>query len=131
MPKPSKATEKWFDLAMKTAALSTVKGYQHGAVIVANSRPLVLGINSHCTHPRSFSPWTQHAEFSAIIKVGTDFLHDRRTTLFSARIGPGGIPRMSKPCSKCMRWIREANIRKVVWWDRNSEQIEIANVRDL
>lgn len=83
-----------------------------------------------CSHPL-FSPWSQHAEFDAIIRAGIDNLTTKKTTLYSARVGADGRALMSKPCSHCMEWIRKARIRKVVWWDRDTQRIEIANTKDL
>jgi deoxycytidylate deaminase len=124
---------KLFELAMTTAAISEVRGYYHGAVITRGSRVLAQGINTKKkTHPLAHSRWTQHAEFSVIMRLGLDYLREQgKTILYSARRGPGGVPRMSKPCKNCMNWILEAGIDQVVYWDRASKEIQVRKVKDL
>ena len=54
-----------------------------------------------------------HAEITALKSCGTTPI--KGGTLYVARVGSAGDPRMSKPCPACQDALRKAGIKKVVF----------------
>ena len=105
---------KNFELAARIARLSSARN-RHGAVIACGGNVLSLGVNSSKTHTRSNAPSRQiHAELAALIANRTDV---QGATLYSARVLRNGKLGVSKPCAYCALLLREAGIRRVVYFD--------------
>lgn len=128
MSEISDTDRRWFDLAMKTAELSSCQ-FKHGAVITFKRKPISVGCNipkmSHSVrrlirgakynqtaeNRRNRSDQI-HAEVVAILKARCDL---RGTTLYSARYRPRGFMGDSCPCDSCSQIISLSGIRCVVY----------------
>lgn len=106
---------RWYNLAVKTAALSDCR-YKMGSVIVGKGgNVLSLGHNilrSHSAHA-DWPDWVVsiHSEHSAILRANCDI---RGSTIYVARLGGNQI---SKPCPHCVECIKIAGIRTIVYSD--------------
>lgn len=107
---------RWYDLAMKTAALSQCR-YRIGSVIIGKgSNVLSLGVNvlkSHSDHIH----WphhviSTHSEHNCIRHARHRNIDLRGTVIYVARDGGNMI---GKPCDKCMEYIYIAGIKTVVY----------------
>lgn len=104
---------RWYNLAVKTAALSTCR-YKMGSTIIGKGgNVLSLGHNilkSHSVH-QDWPDWVVsiHAEHSAILRANCDI---RGSTIYIARLGGNQI---SKPCPHCLECIYTAGIRHIVY----------------
>ena len=102
--------------ASRLASMSTCR-FKHGAVIVKGGRVLAVGVNAY-TSSLSLTDILEkegrsiHAEAAAIKAMGGSA---KGATIYVARINRLGEPRMSKPCNACMKLIKEAEIKKVVY----------------
>jgi deoxycytidylate deaminase len=96
---------------------------RHGAVIVRKGMPISSGWNKNKTHPAAVVYYSGniHAELAAIIGVnkqdlaGTDIYVARRMRSQGEPLG------MSKPCKECRKMIRQANIKRIYYTDRQGE----------
>lgn len=103
--------------AKKVASLSTCK-FKHGAVVVRGGRVLSVGVNSYRNFPMDFSVMPRdsssvHAEEAALAVLGGK--DARGATMFVARVNNIGEERMSRPCSRCMRRLRKAGIKRIIY----------------
>ena len=102
----------------KEVARTSTEPRKHGCVIALGSRVLSVGVNSRRNHPGVCSePESQasfHAEVAALRALHTtvDF---SRLSLYSARVGIAGEPRLAKPCPACALAISLLGIRDVHW----------------
>jgi deoxycytidylate deaminase len=119
--KLSNKQRKMLNLAAKVAETSELS-QQHGAVIVKSGRVISVGVNKWrnksfvtITHPHP-SPHSlalsYHAEIDALNRAG-DGLNG--AIIYIARINTDKAHRFSRPCKNCMRAIREAGIKKIVY----------------
>lgn len=115
-------------MAMNVAKTSKHEKWQLGAVLTRGSTFLSSAPNKF-RNP----PWvnhlqaTRHAEMEAVRKSlnGT-----RGTTIYVARADKNGLPRMARPCHRCMKGLYLAGVREVVYTtDDGSYAVE--RVKDL
>lgn len=90
---------------------------KHGAVIVKGGRVISIGINKNRNHPTIVSSehikthCSVHAEVDALRKVK----NAKGATIYVARVNKRGQDRLSRPCDRCHKAIKDAGIRKVVY----------------
>ena len=108
--------QKGIKAAINAAHFTNYSRYRVGAAIYIGNRLISIGWNQRKTHPkqRSIFRWT-HAEMSAII--GTNKHDLTRSTIYVARITPGGDVKMAKPCIDCQRILRAAGIKNIIFTD--------------
>lgn len=112
---------RWYNLALKTAALSDCR-YKLGAAIIGKgSNVLSLGANvlkSHTDHI-NWPDWvvSTHAEHVCIRHARHRNIDLRGTVMYIARQGGNEI---SRPCNKCMEYIYLAGIRTIVYSSGNN-----------
>jgi len=113
---------------MRVAKTSKHEKWQLGAVLTRGSTFLSSAPNKFRNHPWiSHLHATRHAEMEAVRKClnGT-----RGSTIYVARVDKNGLPRMARPCPKCMNALYHAGVREVVYTtDEGSYKIE--RVKDL
>lgn len=93
----------YFEIALKEALKSEIT-HKHGCVIKKkNGKILAKGHNRYIlTNKKRFKCYKSiHAEVDVINKCRSINLEN--TILYVVRIGKNGIPRYSKPCSKCQK----------------------------
>lgn len=116
-PKLSSRDVSSFDLAIKVAGNSECR-YAHGAVIRRGKTILSVACNKLKTHPvqRRYSSHvcSVHAEIRSIILAKGDVTG---AVCYSARVKPGGVWAISKPCDTCWQLLIEAGIKEVVYYD--------------
>lgn len=121
---------RWYNLALRTAALSNCR-YQLGAAIIGKGgNVLSLGSNilkSHTDH-KHWPSWvvSTHAEHVCIRHARHRDIDLRGTTMYIARLGGNEI---SKPCIMCAEYIYLAGIRTIVYNDGNNlRKVKVANL---
>lgn len=107
----------FFRLCKKAASKSNYETHKLGAIIVKNGKPVSVGWNKKTTHPLStYRFQNQHAEFHAIIKSPVDV---SGATIYLYREDRDGNLATSKPCSICEEFLRQKNIKRVVYTTYN------------
>lgn len=95
---------------------------RHVAVIAKAGRILAVGRNRNKTHPESITLDENgdrilksiHAELDAIFKVKNKE-QLRGATIYVARLGRGGDPGMSCPCTMCQALIGKYGLKRAVF----------------
>jgi deoxycytidylate deaminase len=96
--------------------------HRHVAVIAKAGRILAVGRNRNKTHPESITLdengdrilKTIHAELDAIFKVKNKE-QLKGATIYVARLGRGGDPGMSCPCTMCQALINRYGLKRAVF----------------
>lgn len=105
---------EWLERALEVAKNAKFVSHKMGAIVVKSGKMLSsahnLGCIEHVTIPNLHS---KHAERRALKPFKSNYTG---ATLYVAREGKS----MSRPCSKCMVLIKAAGIRKVVYFDWDS-----------
>ena len=96
--------------------------HRHVAVIAKAGRILAVGRNRNKTHPESITLDENgdrilksiHAELDAIFKVKNKE-QLKGATIYVARLGRGGDPGMSCPCTMCQALINRYGLKRAVF----------------
>lgn len=103
--------QKYFDLAVRLARLSTHPRTRVGAVIVRRGVVLGVGCNLYRTHPRSTTPHRRiHAELKAVLNAGCDITD---SDVYTVRLTKRGDLACAFPCPACESLLREGAVRNV------------------
>lgn len=103
-------------MATRIAETSEVP-QRHGAVIVKSGRVLAVGVNKWRNrniknNDLEYNPHlTYHAEIDALNR----FADVEGATIYIARVDKKGEPRFSRPCSRCLKALKDAGIKKIVY----------------
>jgi deoxycytidylate deaminase len=116
-------------LAVRTAKTSLFPRFRHGAVIENGGRVLSKGVNV----PKPRSPnisCSTHAEAVVLKRMLTVLARKKETDsfeLYVARVDKTDNIAFSRPCSKCMKMLRDSGIIDVVHFTTNDgwKSIEI------
>lgn len=85
-----------------------------GAVVVVAGRAKT-GHNRYRNPPHiSYLDSSVHAEVSALRRAVRG---GRNGTIYVARLGARGRLLPSFPCRRCVPKLREAGVKRIVWWD--------------
>jgi deoxycytidylate deaminase len=104
---------------MKVAESSDCS-HRHGAVVVKSGRVLSVGTNRFRNDPEFVESdvidgrgtiFSVHAEVNALSRVKDA----RGATIYVARVGGNGEPRLSAPCSFCRIRIKDRGINTIVY----------------
>lgn len=82
-----------------------------------------MGVNKRTNDPyfhKDLHWLSEHAEMAALRRCK----RTKGATIYVARINSRGQQRMSKPCPKCMRLIKQAGIKRVVYTIESSIDIK-------
>jgi len=95
-----------------------------GAVVLWNGKVVGKGFNkkeSHAWLKRKYGHYSKHAECVSLMRAS------KGDTLIVVRILKNGEFSCSKPCEKCMKFIRDYGIKKVYYidWDLELKEIKI------
>jgi deoxycytidylate deaminase len=98
-----------FHVAKAAAQLSPLKP-KLGACVVKGGRVLGIGYNRYGS--TKSTPWSRHAEMTAILSAG-----DCKGAVIYVYRGHGktGEPMLAKPCRACEEAIRLAGIKRVIY----------------
>lgn len=108
-------TVGWYlDGASNAAEHSDCWQHQVGAVI--DTKLPIYGCNIRKTHPK-FPTRSIHAEMKVLLECARRGVRTRGRTMFVSRPSASGVRRMSKPCSSCMHFLKEAGIVGVYYTD--------------
>lgn len=115
----SRTQKSFLNLAQKAAGASECV-QRHGAVVVRGGSVLSIGVNkwrndvalaNDMMDDGRSADVSVHAEIDALSRVS----NPAGATIYVARINKSGEPRLSKPCNRCAKALREAGITKVVY----------------
>lgn len=98
--------------------------YRLGAVVVSKKRITGKGFNKTKTHPflhKKYAYRSIHAECDAAMKAASG------DTLIVVRIGKKGNLTCSRPCEKCMRFIKDYGIKTIYYsdWDGSMKELKV------
>lgn len=112
--------------AIKLAKGNPVQGLPKMAALIYDGKRLVgAGINSRKTHPLQ-SKFSKHPEAICIHAEIAAIADCRRIedlsgmTMFIARVGHDGEPKLAKPCSGCQKAIIAFNLKDVIWTEEQT-----------
>lgn len=119
--------DRLIEQAVRVALTSEHRKWKLGAILTRNSQFLSSAPNKFRNHPW-INPLnaTVHAEVAAIKKClnGT-----RGSTIYVARVDREGLPRLARPCNRCMQTMYLAGVREVVY-TTNDGGYRIERVQD-
>ncbi len=103
----------WLEQACKLATTSQER-FRHSAIIVLGGSVQSWGINKNTLDPAyhvNEPKISVHAEEAALKRA----VRTKGAVIYVARINRTNEQRMSRPCDRCMRQLREAGIKRVVY----------------
>lgn len=105
-----------FRLARAISKESTYK-IQMGAVLVRKGKPIAVGKNKICTHPKYANPSKHvklsiHAEIACLINSNTELKGD---TIYVYRENRAGIPALSRPCPECQEALIKYGVKRILY----------------
>lgn len=106
-----------FYQAKKEAEKSTFR-FRLGAIVLHKNKVVAKGYNKIKTHPK-LDHYTIHAECDALLKAA------KGDTLVVVRILRNGEFACSKPCEKCLKYIKKFGIKKIYYLDWDSDLQEM------
>lgn len=95
---------------------------RHGAVVVLGGSVQAMGINKRTNDPffhKNLHWLSEHAEMAALRRCG----RTQGAVIYISRLNRNGDEMMSRPCVKCMRMIKVAGIKKIVYTINSSEEL--------
>jgi len=120
--------ERLLELAYRVALTSDHERWQLGAVMTRGSTFLASSPNKF-RNP----PWVSHIHATTHAEVGAlrrCLLNSARgSTMYVARVDKDGLRRMARPCNKCMKTLKDAGVRRVVY-TTNDGSFQVERVRD-
>jgi len=114
--------QRFVDIAAQQAAKSTFR-YRLGAIVLNGREITGRGFNKTKTHPKlvQYGHYTIHAECDALLRAASGNI------LIVVRLSKKGKLVCSKPCDKCMKYIKDYGIKKVYYinWDSNIQELTV------
>lgn len=95
---------------------------RHGAVVVLGGAVQGMGVNKKTNDPyfhKDLHWLSEHAEMAALRRCK----RTQGATIYISRINNNGEEMMSRPCPKCMKLIRKAGIKKIVYTINSSMEL--------
>lgn len=86
-----------------------------GATLVVSGR--VTSASNRLRNPGKVAPYTEqsvHAEVRAVLRA---YRAGRGGTIYVARLGSRGRLLASHPCKRCIPFLLEAGVKRMVWWN--------------
>jgi tRNA(Arg) A34 adenosine deaminase TadA len=84
-----------------------------GATLVVAGRVTSASNRLRNSHVAPYTEQSVHAEIRAVLRA---YNNGRGGTIYVARLGAKGKLLASHPCARCTPVLREAGVRRVVWW---------------
>ena len=117
MELPPHSGINYFRIAREQSLMSRFR-CKVGACLVSG-KSVFKGYNKRKTHTRFANPnlhikTSLHAELSCIINAG-DKVNLRGSSIYVYRETSDGSPAMSKPCSHCMKFLKEEGISNIYY----------------
>jgi len=119
----------YIKLAINESRKSNYKA-KLGSIIFYKKKIISIGHNSLRNHKKlhpKYQEWkgSIHAEIDSILKAKKNL---RGCTMLVIRINKNDELRMAKPCKKCMKYIRDVGIKKIIYSISNYPYIEYINL---
>lgn len=108
--RPVKVHNKLLEIASKEAINGNVQRSKMSALALSPSHRRILA-KSHNTRTMGSTQWTLHAEERLLAKC-----REYIDTILVYRENGSGT---SKPCERCARLIKEAGVKRVIYFDGN------------
>lgn len=109
----SKRDRRWLNVACRIAMESNERT-KHGCIIVKSGAVQSKGTNTYRNQPgiiEEIEALSVHAEINAI-KRGSDL---RGAVAYISRVNNNGEPRQSRPCPDCLKALKEAGVKRIVY----------------
>ena len=131
----SKTEIAYFNAAKAVSKLSNHK-HKLGCIVVNKHRIISSGYNSMdkfhrlqaqldkevFTNSECLGP--KHAEFSALLPLMYPSCDLSKATIFIYREHKDGSPALARPCSRCMKLIKNLNIKKIKYTTEDGYAVE-------
>lgn len=108
------SNERGFILRAVRAAEKSQHETKVGATLVVAGR--VVSATNRLRNANFVAPYTEqsvHAEVRAVLRA---YRNGRGGTIYVARLGARGRLLASHPCQRCVPVLKEAGVKRVVWW---------------
>lgn len=118
----SKSNANYLDQAIELAKMSE-HNFKHGAVIRKAGKTIAVGINHTINDPAmlgdalALTNAAVHAEVAALNACRKVDLNG--AVIYIARVNKRDEPRMSKPCIRCQKALKERGVKKVYYTVEN------------
>lgn len=109
----SKRDRMWLNAACRVA-MESMERTRHGCIIVKSGAVQSKGTNTYRNQPgiiQEIEALSVHAEINAI-KRGSDL---RGAVAYIARVNNDGEKRQSRPCPDCLKALKNAGIKRIVY----------------
>jgi deoxycytidylate deaminase len=99
-----------------TVAQRSEYRWKHGAVVAKGNKVIGFAPNKFRNSPHiDAENVSVHAEAAVIRELLKNYTDLKGTTIYIARVSRTGVPTISRPCVNCMRAIRDAGIKEIVY----------------
>lgn len=124
----SSKDQRAFQLGLKLLKLSTHSRYRLVAIIMKSGRVISVGVNREDAAPKGYTKETRenlhlHAEIAAC--HGLSRKETKNSTMYVIGKTKFNNWLLSKPCYLCYNWIKNMEIRRIVFNDRQGELHEV------
>lgn len=99
----------FFSICHRLASKSHHSRFHHGSVVV-HRRSAIIG--------RGYNRQNSHAEVNAVKSIDKYYLYDN-LAVYVCRVNSQGGFMNSKPCSRCMEFMKDNGVRRVYFSDSN------------
>lgn len=108
------ADQRHINKAIKAAGESKHR-YRVGAVIVVSNR--VTSETNRLRNASTVAPYAEQSVHAEIRALSRAFKRGRGGTMYIARLGAKGALLASHPCRRCIPSLRDAGVKRIVWWN--------------
>jgi len=119
----SRKDKMWLNLACKLADTSTERT-KHGCIIVKSGAVQCMGVNTYRNQPgivEQIDALSTHAEINALKNGRKSDLSG--SVAFVARVNNHGEQRQSRPCPDCLKALKDAGIKRIVYTINGEEYL--------
>ena len=118
----SNRDQMWLQVATKLAETSTERT-KHGCIIVLGGAVQAMGVNTYRNQPGIVAEvdcLSVHAEINALKRVKRNL---SGAVVYVSRVNNNGEPRQSRPCPACLKSLKDAGCKRVVYTINGNEYI--------
>lgn len=117
----SKRDRRWLAVASRIAMESNERT-RHGCIIVKSGAVQSKGVNTYRNQPgiiEDVNALSVHAEINAIRRSG----NLDGAVAYIARVNNHGAPRQSRPCPDCLKALKTAGVKRIVYTVNGEEYL--------
>lgn len=118
----SKRDQMWLNIASKLAETSQERT-RHGCIIVSGGAVQSMGVNTYRNQPGivdNVDCLSVHAEINALKRVKRNL---SGAVVYVSRINNKGESRQSRPCPACLKALKDAGCKRIVYTINGNQYI--------